>query len=244
MIFLKNYFYIIALLLLMLTTTPCVSYESAWELWIVPDKYTINTGETIAITFGLSGYGELDPANIKIVAYSEKDTKLSYGDRDSSYEVILIALKPSTEKNIFRKKIAGYLDYPFLKTDSESPFDKLFIQPSSYGNKKVTLIVTYSIDGKSWQTTSKEFDYHVNSWTEEYQVHLAIFGLIIAFFTLGPGPFAISFGKFIANKSNLIGSHFFMRKKKLKKFVPVANKGGIKQQATGNQQQASSPRHP
>ncbi len=219
----KNYFYIIAALLIMLTTATCLSNESAWELWIVPDKYTINKGETIAITFGLSGYGDLDPANIKIVAYSEKDSKLSYGDRDSSYEIIFIALKPSTGKNTFREKFDGYPDYLFLKTDSKSPFNKLFIQPSSSGDKKVTLIATYSTDGKSWQVTSKEFDYHVNSWTEEYQVALAVIGLIIAIFTLGPGPFAASFAKFITNKSNAIGS-------KLKK-ISVSNKKNIKQQA-------------
>jgi hypothetical protein len=164
------------------------SKEGSWEIWIVPSKYTVNIGETLDIVFGLTGYGDLDPMNLKVVAYTEGKTLIRYGNSSSQFDTYLIAPNDSAPKDRFKSKLSSYPNNILLKSDYNSDFGHLFLTPSTHGDKKLTLIATYSTDGQHWKTTSRELNYHVNSWSERYQTWLAVIGVTLAFLAIGPGP--------------------------------------------------------
>lgn len=160
------------------------STEGSWEIWLVPNKYTINKGETLVIAYGITGFGDLDPTNIKITAYSEETTLLRAGKDTAQYDSYTLGLNASTPKDIFRTKRPGFPGYNYLISDQKSDFAKLYVIPSSSGDKKITLIATYLADRMHWKTTSRELNYHVNSWEEQHQTGLTILVLLVAIFTL------------------------------------------------------------
>ncbi|MBF0553645.1 MAG: hypothetical protein HQK96_03715 [Nitrospirae bacterium] len=128
---------------------------------------------------GLTGYGALDPMNLKIAAYSEITTLLIYGAGGARYSCMVMGLDSGINQNLFTSKPSNHEYNIFLKSDySNKIFSTLSVIPKTSGDKKITLIATYSPDGESWYTTSREVSYHVNSWTEKYQTWLAIASLI------------------------------------------------------------------
>ncbi len=179
--------------------------KSAWNIWIVPNSYSLNEGDTLKIAFGITGYGSLKPSNLKIVAYTEENTLIKYGDSPAKYDTYVIAPNENSPSDRFTRKIEGYPNNIILNSDYHSGFGSLLLTPKTSGDKKLILIATYSPDGSSWFTTSREFQYHVNSFYEKYQTELAILGIILAFLAIGPGPIAISIYNFIKKKINKKG---------------------------------------
>ena len=180
---LKNKFLLLVSLLVALSGDAFGQQKSDWQIWIIPNSYILDEGDTLHIAFGITGYGPLDPTNLKVIAYTEENTLIKYGDEPAQFDTYLITPTEQAPKDRFTKKVAGYSNSILLQSDSDSQFGHLFLTPKTSGEKKLTLIATYSPDGVSWDTTSREFNYHVNSFTEKHQTcltWLAIIGIFAA----------------------------------------------------------------
>jgi hypothetical protein len=171
--------------------------KSDWQIWIVPNSYTIDRGDKLHVVFGITGYGPLDPRNVKIIAYSEENTLITYTTNSSQFNTYLVTPGEQTPKDVFTKKVDP--KYIFLESDHSSPFGYMFLTPQTSGDKKLTLIATYSPDGTSWYTTSRELNYHVNSFIEKHQTFLAIAGIALAFLAI---PFFNDFYNCVKKKFN------------------------------------------
>lgn len=172
------------------TLSPALSSESngAWELYVVPEKYTINLGEELKLGFGFTGYGNIDPLRFKVVAYSENDTVIQYKDSRSSKNFNTFTIYPinnDASSTRFTKRQQSVPDYTIaLLTDYDSQLDWLKLHPESSGNKKLTLIATYFVQGDGWRTTKCEFDYHVNTRVEEFQTLITVISIILALLSI------------------------------------------------------------
>jgi|SRR5665213_285335 len=197
---LKNKYLLLILFWATLSSNAFGQQKSDWQIWIVPNSYTLDEGDKLNIVFGITGYGPLDPLNLKIIAYTENNTLIQYGDDPGQYDTYEIAPNEQAPKDRFTKKNAGHPNNIVLQTDQDSQFGHLFLTPQTSGDKKLTLIATYSPDGVSWYTTSREFNYHVNSFSEQHQTVLTIIGIILAFLAIGPGPIAIGFWNALKKK--------------------------------------------
>lgn len=174
----------LAFLLILFCSVSVSQQKSSWQIWIVPNTYNLNEGDTLHLVFGLTGYGPLDPINLKVAAYSEANTLIKYDAAPGQFDTYLIAPDNRAPKDRFTKKDPGANpDQIILQSDHNSEFGHLFLIPKSSGDKKLTLAATYSPDGISWYTTSRDFGYHVNSFTEQYQTLLTL--LTIFFGILG-----------------------------------------------------------
>ena len=156
--------------------------KSSWQIWVSPLKYTINLKDTMIVAFGLTGYGNLTPSNLKIVAYSEGTTMISFENKLKSSIFIIGKDSSITPKNFFNRRNPNY---PlFLETDGSKNFDPIYLIPKESGEKRLLLIATYSPDGTNWYTTSREVSYHVNSWAEQHQGLLIFLGILTSLFAL------------------------------------------------------------
>ncbi len=171
------------LILITLLFTALASYcqqKSSWQIWVVPNTYTLYEGDTLKIAFGVTGYGKLDPTNLKIVAYSETNTLIKYNDNPGQNNIYAIAPNTKASKDRFTKKDQrADPQQIILESDHNSDFGTLFLVPQASGDRKLTLIATYSPDGDSWYTTSREVNYHVNSFVEEHQTLLTLSTIFI-----------------------------------------------------------------
>lgn len=191
----------------LVTINPALSLDSkgAWDLYVVPNKYTINQGERIELVFGLTGYGNIDQSKLKITAYSEADTLIQYGDYPARYDTFAIAPTIKSPSDRFSKPEEITKGSIILTSDSNSGFDKLFLTPKSSGNKRLTLNATYFIPDDGWHSAKYEFDYHVNTWAEEHQTGIAIFGIIIGLLSIS---FLPSIGmKILGSNKNTPNNH-------------------------------------
>lgn len=202
----------------------CFSFsqqKSSWEIWLVPSSYTINKDDSIHIAFGLTGYGPLDPTNIKITVYS--DTSTSIINNGQRFDTFLFAPKPNTPKNLFSKPDPrADLTQKLLESDYNSGFDKIAVVPRTAGDKKIIFVATYSPDSISWFTTSREFNYHVNSIYEQNQILFTVLGLVLALFAVGPLNDIYLFFKAMLKDIYL----FFKAKLKKRRHIPQAQTGG------------------
>ena len=159
--------------------TLALGSKGAWDLYVVPNKYTINQGERLELVFGLTGYGNIDQSKLKVTVYSEADTLIQYGDYPARYDTFAIAPTIKSPPDRFSKPEEITKGSIILVSDSNSGFDKLFLTPKSSGNKRLTLNATYFIPDDGWHSAKYEYDYHVNTWAEEHQTGITIFGIII-----------------------------------------------------------------
>jgi len=165
----------------LLTINPALSLDSkgAWDLYVVPNKYTINQGERIELVFGLTGYGNIDQSKLKITVYSEAYTLIQYGDYPARYDTFAIAPTIKSPSDRFSRPEEITKGSIILASDSNSGFDKIFLTPKSSGNKRLTLNATYFIPDDGWHSAKYDFDYHVNTWAEEHQTGITIFSIVI-----------------------------------------------------------------
>jgi len=193
---------VIFIIMFNLFSAPAAMSESkgAWELYVIPQKYTINSGEELKLKFGFTGYGDIDPIKLKIVACTEANTVIKYQDKTSfnnSDTYTTFTLFPNLNNpayaSVFTTKQPQTPNYSIaLTTDYDSHFDALKLFPKSPGNKKLTLIATYFIKGDGWHTTKYDFEYHVNTLAEEYQTLITIISIVCAVLAIG---FLPSFGE-------------------------------------------------
>jgi hypothetical protein len=187
---------IIKLLLILLLASPSIITSAiaapssgAWNLWLVPEKYTINKGEKLWIDVGLTGCGNIDPLKLKITAYSEMDTLMQeYGKEPPEFSVIAIAPSKISPLDRFTKKSEREIDTIILASDYNSGFRRFYLCPKSSGNKKLTLIATFFIEPDGWQTAKSEFDYHVNTWTEKHQTGITLTFIFCGILAIGLFP--------------------------------------------------------
>ncbi|MGC1401337.1 MAG: hypothetical protein WA974_00230 [Thermodesulfobacteriota bacterium] len=176
----------VSVVALLISVTPVISVESkgVWELWVVPAKYTINQGERIKLTFGLTGYGNIDQTKIKIIAHSEEDTLIQYGEDKSQYDTYAIAPNKTSPPNRFTNQDERAKDTIITVSDYNSGFGQLFLTPKSSGNKKFTLYATFFIQDDGWHSARYDFEYHVNTWTEEHQTGITIASIILGLLSI------------------------------------------------------------
>ena len=164
-----------------------------WELWVVPDKRVLDKNESLRFTYGLSGHGYLDPHELKVTIYSESDCPLSEEGRElvkqkqneeRGYDIYVSVLRSQTPEDMFTKPAKIFLpgDPPGLKLESEtnSPFKPIWVTPRSSGDKNVILILSYKNDNGAWRTVSRDFKYHVRTWTEKYDGVLTTIAIAVA----------------------------------------------------------------
>ena len=172
--------------------------KSSWEIWIVSNTYTLNQGETLDMVFGITGYGPLDPVKLKICLYSEENTLIKYGKEPAQYDTYIIAPSDSAPKDRFTKMDSRTSPNQIvLECDHNSQFGHVFLTPETSGDKRLLMIATYSSDSLSFYTTSREFNYHVNSFTERYQTHLTLSAIFLGLVAI---PFVGNLMEFLRNK--------------------------------------------
>jgi hypothetical protein len=88
---LNNKYLLLILFWVALSSNAFGQQKSDWQIWIVPNSYTLDEGNRLHIVFGITGYGPLDPLNLKISAYSKEDTLIKYGDNPTQCDTYLIA---------------------------------------------------------------------------------------------------------------------------------------------------------
>lgn len=186
----------LSLFLLLFTIDPALSLDSkgAWDLYVVPNKYTINQGERVELVFGLTGYGNIDQSKLKITIYSEADTLIQYGDYPARYDTFAIAPTIKSPSDRFSKPEEITKGSIILASDSNSGFDKLFLTPKSSGNKRLILNATYFIPDDGRHSAKYEFDYHVNTWAEENQTCIIIISIVVGLLSIS---FLPSLGMYI-----------------------------------------------
>jgi hypothetical protein len=170
----------------LLTIAPAISESNGvWNLWVVPNKRTINQGERVEIDFGLTGYGNIDQTKLKIVVYSEQDTLIQRGGEEKAkYDTYAMAFNEKVLPDRFTKSEELVKNSIILISDHNSRFGKLYLWPQSSGNKRLTLNATFVIPDDGWHSAKYEFDYHVNSWVEEHQTTITIVSIIFGLFSI------------------------------------------------------------
>jgi len=182
-------FAIISTIFILFNSTPSLSEsKGVWSLWVVPNKYTINQGEWVELTFGLTGFGSIDQSKLKITAYSETGTFIQHGEENGQYDTYAIAPNMTSPINRFTKAEERAANTIITISDHNSGFGKFFLTPKSPGDKKLTLIATYFVTDDGWHSSRYDFDYHVNTWTEEHQTFITIISILSAILAIGLLP--------------------------------------------------------
>lgn len=175
-----NMKFLIFILFLFTSTIFC----QQWQVWLIPDKYVIDKNETLKIYFGITGYGKLEPTNMKIGIYSETGTQFHHGSSPVEYDMYFITPNVDAPKDRFQKIDPKAPKSIILKSDSDSDLGAIFVTPKDDGDKNITFILTYLDENNCWQTSKTEFKYHVNSFSEEYSTALSFLQIIAFAITL------------------------------------------------------------
>ena len=215
-----KHFNIVLVALYFVLLAPVVT-RGDWQPWIYPDAYEVNKGEKLSLIFGVTGYGKLDPANVKFVIRAEEGTKLEFAsgpgaraeygpsdaeDSEDKYGIIVSTLLRDAPTNTFQVKAFPNFSPLALDTDFNTPFQKVQVTPSTSGDKLIDFTLVYSEDGKTWRTERREFQYHVRSWEERYRNLLAIIAFCAAVFAIRGDKFWLEF--WIFTKKALIQRFF------------------------------------
>ncbi|MDD4603851.1 MAG: hypothetical protein PHF97_08600 [Bacteroidales bacterium] len=197
--------------------------NGAYDIWIIPEKYKINEGDSIRIRFGITGYGDIDIYKSKFCIYSEKETLISMeGSMDKRYEIFTSFLTPIPGAKTHLYDIndkENIVQGIVLKSDYLTSFKDVIAFPKTTGDKKLVFIFTYRC-GDEWKTISKEFNYHVNTWSEENEKTLSViylFGAILTFLAFTPNNYLSRFLKWTYFRFILGFFRFILRKLKMKK---------------------------
>lgn len=174
-----------AILSLFASTSANSESKGTWELWVVPNKYTINQGERVELAFGLTGYGNIDQSKLKIIAHSEGDTLIQHGEEKAMFDTYAITPNKTSPDDRFTKTDDRAKGTIITVSDYNSDFGKLFLTPKSTGNKKLTLNATYFIPDDGWHSSNYDFEYHVNTWAEEHQTVITIISILSAILAIG-----------------------------------------------------------
>jgi len=165
-----------------------------WELWVVPDKRVVDKNESLRFIFGVSGHGYLDPHELKVTMYSEADCPFSQEeggelvkqeqDDEKGYNIYVNLFSPQTRDDKFTKpdteSAPGATPGVLLESEMSSPFKQRWVTPRSSGDKTVLLILSYKTEKGRWRTVSRDFEYHVRTWTEKYEGVLTTIAVVAA----------------------------------------------------------------
>jgi len=166
-------------LIFMVATLPKTALAD-WKLWVVPESRSVNVGDPLKFVFGITGGGALKPENIKVLIYSEADSRLKReGDNKWIYDTYAILLNSSTPKDAFEKPNSDILtdnQKILLEAEQKTPFNPIYVKPESPGDKNITIVLSYKDNEEKWRTISKNFSYHAKSFVEQYEK----FGFVLA----------------------------------------------------------------
>jgi len=178
-----------------------------YDIWIIPDKYEINEGDSIIVRFGITGFGDIDIYKSKFCIYSEKETLISTeGSTDKKYEIFtsILTPKPYAETHLYDINDKNNIVQGIaLKSDYLTSFKDIIAFPKTPGDKKLVFIFTYYC-GEEWKTVSNEFDYHVNTWSEKNDKIVNVFyllGTILTFLAFTPNNYLSRFFKWLYKKT-------------------------------------------
>lgn len=152
--------------------------KCSFELWCIPQSYSINWHDDMSFIVGVTGFGQLDVNDLKITIYSDDDSKLkSEGEKEFKNNTYIIGGNPE-QKNLYQEKIShsGH-NHLFLKTDQDTVFKRMYVKPGSPGQKRVELVLTY-FDGTDWATKKSSFDYKVMTFAEKHSTILSVLAII------------------------------------------------------------------
>jgi hypothetical protein len=160
--------------------------NGAWDIWIIPQKNVISIGDSLMVRFGITGFGDLNIYNSKFTIYSENETLISSEDDfNGKYEIYMLPPKSYNDTIDLSKiyKIPFEKNTILIESDCITDFSEVYAYPKTSGDKRLEFIFTYDCDGE-WKITSKEFNYHVNTWSEDNEKFLNLIYLIIAVLTI------------------------------------------------------------
>jgi hypothetical protein len=106
--------------------------KSSWQIWIVPDKYTIYLKDTLHVLFGITGYGPIEPCNFKIMAYSEKETLIRYGHNAFQRSILKFFLLKELKDYLIKYKDPNSIA---TNLDDYSVFEKIYLVPEESEDK-------------------------------------------------------------------------------------------------------------
>jgi len=165
-------------------------YSSAWQIWIAPCSSTYHVNETDSLVIGITGYGELKPENVKIVAHTIMEIELKNKSMKAGYDSLIFPFTENISDSIFISKSHLPIDNDapnkniFIESDIKPLLEKIYICPKSSGNYYVDFFVTYSSNGIDWETITKRYDFHVNSWYEDNEIFINIVILVVSLMTI------------------------------------------------------------
>lgn len=152
--------------------------KCSWEIWTIPDRYSINWHEEFSILIGVTGYGDVNPNKLKVTLYSENDSKIkSEGESDYKNNTYILAPDPSNNSLLTKKIEHGNGDHIFLNVDQSSAFKKMHIKPGSPGQKRLEIVLTY-FDGGFWVTKKYELNYTVMTFSQKHETSIAAIAII------------------------------------------------------------------
>jgi len=169
--------------------------DGSWEIWIVPSKRILAPNEVLKLAVGITGYPALKPDNIKLVAYGESGVKLVNAGDPNAVAYDTMTMKPKSSNAELFSPINK--EVPLMVVADVNPIGELLITPVNPGDGKVRFILTYSLDGKTGKTTEYEFEYHVNSLSEEHSTIFSILAIALGLIAL---PIFGNLGQWILRK--------------------------------------------
>jgi len=165
-----------------------------WELWVVPEKRVVDKNESLRFILGVSGHGYLNPHELKVTMYSETDCPLSIDmggelvkqeqEDEKGYDIYVSLFRSKTRNDMFTKPATefapGATPGVQLEAETSTPFKPMWVTPRSSGDKTVILILSYKTDNGTWRTVSRDFEYHVRTWTEKHEGILTTIAVVAA----------------------------------------------------------------
>ena len=156
-----------------------------WEIWISPPKRVFRPKEQFEVVYGISGVAHLKPDKVKFMVYAEKDTLLRSDENASEcHEIFAMFLRTNVNPNVFGEAAdrvpIGENQNLVLKCEYSSPFNPLFVEPTTPGDKSLTFILTYRTESGQWQTKTSSFSYHVLTAYERNQVWMQWVAVVAA----------------------------------------------------------------
>jgi len=156
-----------ALLLLVQTS------EASWEIVFIPNKYVINKNEELRVKYLISGKGDLSVKDVKMVTYSEDDTRMNLvGSKAKPTNIMLSSPSQSATEDTFLRELDVSKDWPttpYVNAEVHSPFSEIIVKPETSGDKKLIFVLSYKEKDGVWHSKTRELNYHVNNLAEQHE---------------------------------------------------------------------------
>ena len=171
---------ILLILILFFLMVNFVSAIPSYKLGIIPEKYTINKDESVRITITASGGGPIEKA--KMMIYSDEKVKIKINENEGyKWSNVFLAIDSTvftiSEEYQDRKDIHN--TFP-LKSEFTSKIQEISLKSDESGDHVVLFVFSYTENNETWYTDRLEFEFHVNSWWDNWQGTIGFIGIMVA----------------------------------------------------------------